>query len=163
MGEVRYNMIGPVDVPEETNSGLVLLPTNNTLMALPLKGENGPRKPEEVPQEFLGSTADVMEYAQPEVKVTMKTGNAENPESSEVVKFRGGVESFSPKAIKQNSKNLRALESEFQASAALIDRIDKNAQFRKSLDDDATRNAVIASFAKILDELTESLPDDTEE
>lgn len=155
-------MIGPVDVPEETNSGLVLLPTNNTLMALPLKGENGPRKPEEVPPEFLDSTADVMEYAQPEVKVNIKTGNADNPEATEVVKFRGGVESFSPKAIKQNSKQLRALESEFQASAALIDRIDKNAQFRKSLDDAEARKAIIASFSKILDELAESLPDTDE-
>jgi len=162
MGEVRYNMIGPVDVPEETNSGLVLLPTNNTLMALPLKGENGPRKPEEVPPEFLDSTADVMEYAQPEVKVNIKTGNEDNPEATEVVKFRGGVESFSPKAIKQNSKQLRALESEFQASAALIDRIDKNAQFRKSLDDAEARQAIIASFSKILDELAESLPDTDE-
>ncbi|MGB1033333.1 MAG: hypothetical protein ACPGWM_11980, partial [Flavobacteriales bacterium] len=89
MGEVRYNMIGPVDVPEETNSGLVLLPTNNTLMALPLKGENGPRKPEEVPAEFLKSTEDVMSYAQPEVKVKIKTGNPDNPESNEVVKFQG--------------------------------------------------------------------------
>jgi hypothetical protein len=158
MGEVRYNMIGPVDVPEETNSGLVLLPTNNTLLALPLKGENGPRKPEEVPPEFLGSTADVMEYAQPEVKVNIKTGNPDNPEASEVVKFRGGVESFSPKAIKQNSRQLRKLQSEFQASEALIDRIDKNAQFRKALDDGEARSAIIASFAKILDELAESLP-----
>ncbi|HKK39161.1 MAG TPA: hypothetical protein VJ949_07070 [Cryomorphaceae bacterium] len=158
MGEVRYNMIGPVDMPEETNSGLVLLPTNNTLLALPLKGENGPRKPEEVPPEFLESTADVMEYAQPEVKVNIKTGNPDNPESSEVVKFRGGVESFSPKAIKQNSRQLRKLQSEFQASETLIDRIDKNAQFRKALDDAEARNAIIASFAKILDELAESLP-----
>ncbi len=158
MGEVRYNMIGPVDLPEETNSGLVLLPTNNTLLALPLKGENGPRKPEEVPSEFLESTADVMEYAQPEVKVNIKTGNPDNPESSEVVKFRGGVESFSPKSIKQNSKQLRKLQSEFQASEALIDRIDKNAQFRKALDDAEARKAIIASFSKILDELAASLP-----
>ncbi len=162
MGEVRYNMIGPVDVPEETNSGLVLLPTNNTLLALPLKGDNGPRKPEEVPAEFLGSTADVMEYAQPEVKVKLNTGNPENPEVSETVRFRGGVESFSPKAIKQNSPGLRKLESEFKASEALVDRIDKNAQFRKALDDEGTRAAVIASFSKVLEELANSLPDSEE-
>lgn len=151
-------MIGPVDVPEETNSGLVLLPTNNTLMALPLKGENGPRKPEEVPPEFLESTADVMEYAQPEVKVNIKTGNTDNPEAPETVKFRGGITSFSPKAIKQSSKILRKLQSEFQASEAIIDRIDKNAQFRKALDDAEARQAIVASFEKVLDELADSLP-----
>lgn len=162
MGEVRYNMIGPVDVPEETNSGLVLLPTNNTLMALPLKGENGPRKPEEVPPEFLESTADVMEYAQPEVKVNIKTGNPDNPEAPETVKFRGGITSFSPKSIKQNSRVLRRLQSEFQASEAIIDRIDKNAQFRKALDDAEARQAIVASFEKILDELAGSLPPEEE-
>ncbi|MGB0424295.1 MAG: hypothetical protein ACPGED_08230 [Flavobacteriales bacterium] len=158
MGEVRYNMIGPVDVPEETNSGLVLLPTNNTLMALPLKGENGPRKPEEVPAEFLKSTEDVMSYAQPEVKVKIKTGNPDNPESNEVVKFQGGVESFSPKNIKKNSPLLRKLEAEFRASEALVDRIDKNAQFRKALDDDKARTAIIASLQAAIDELNASLP-----
>jgi len=158
MGEVRYNMIGPVDVPEETNSGLVLLPTNNTLMALPLKGANGPRTPEEVPSEFLNSTEEVMEYAQPEVKVKIKTGNADNPEIDQVVKFQGGVESFSPKNIKKNSPLLRKLEAEFRASEALVDRIDKNAQFRKAIDDEKARTAIIASLQAVINELNESLP-----
>ena len=158
MGEVRYNMIGPVDVPEETNSGLVLLPTNNTLMALPLQGKKGPRKPEEVPAEFLKSTEDVMSYAQPEVKVNIKTGNPENPESSETVSFQGGIEAFSPKSIKKNSPWLRKLEAEFQASEAIVDRVDKNAQFRKALDDPKAREAILAALNKVLDELSESLP-----
>ena len=75
MSQVKYNMIGPVDVPEETNSGMVLLPTNTTLIAMPFKGKNGPRKPEEIPAEFSSSTESVMEYTQPEVKVKIKTGN----------------------------------------------------------------------------------------
>ncbi len=158
MGEVRYNMIGPVDVPEETNSGLVLLPTNNTLMVLPLQGENGPRKPEEIPAEFLKSTEDVMAYTQPEVKVNVKTGNPDNPEVAEVIKFQGGVESFSPKNIKKNSPVLRKLEAEFSASSALIDRIDKNAQFRKALDDPKAREAMIAALERVVSELAESLP-----
>lgn len=162
MGDVRYNMIGPVDVPEETNSGLVLLPTNNTLLALPLKGAAGPRKPEEVPAEFLESTETVMEYAQPEVNVTLKTGNDDNPEAKETVRFRGGITSFSPKEIKQSSPRLRKLQAEFVASEAIVDRIDKNAQFRKALDDADTRAAVIASFSKVLEELAASLPDESE-
>jgi hypothetical protein len=151
-------MIGPVDVPEETSSGLVLLPTNNTLMVLPLKGENGPRKPEEVPTEFLKSTEDVMAYAQPEVKVNIKTGNPENPESAETVSFQGGVESFSPKSIKKNSPWLRKLEAEFQASESIVDRVDKNAQFRKALDDPKAREAMIVALSKVLEELNETLP-----
>ena len=88
--------------------------------------------------------------------------NADNPEAKEIVRFRGGITSFSPKEIKQNSPGLRKLQSEFVASEALVDRIDKNAQFRKALDSAETRSAVIASFSKILEELTESLPDDSE-
>lgn len=158
MAQVRYNMIGPVDVPEETNSGLVLLPTNNTLIAMPFKGENGPRKPEVLPAENIKSTEDVMEFAQPEVKVKIKTGNPENPEADETVRFQGGVEAFSPKALKKNSPWLRKLEAEFQASETLVDRIDKNAQFRKALDDSNARAAIISAFKQIINELSESLP-----
>lgn len=160
MANVRYNMIGPVDVPEETNSGLVLLPTNNTLIAMPFKGANGPRKPELIPNDFSESTEKIMEYTQPEVKVNLKTGNDENPETAEVIKFQGGVESFSPKSIKKNSKMLRTLEAEFQASESLVSRIDKNAQFRKALDDPKTREAIMALFETVLDDLSSSLPDE---
>ncbi len=163
MAQVRYNMIGPVDVPEETNSGLVLLPTNNTLIAMPFKGANGPRKPEEVPAEFIKSTEDVMDYAQPEVSVKIKTGNPDNAEANETIKFRGGVESFSPKSIKKNSPWIRKLEAEFQASEALVDRIDKNAQLRKALDDPNAREAIIAMFNEIIGELANSLPSNAEE
>ena len=163
MAQVRYNMIGPVDVPEETNSGLVLLPTNNTLIAMPFKGENGPRKPEEVPAEYLKSTEDVMEYAQPEVKVKIKTGNPENAEVDETIRFRGGVEAFSPKSIKKNSPWLRKLEAEFQSSEAIVDKIDKNAQFRKALDDPNAREAIVAALKEIISELDSSLPAESEE
>ena len=163
MAQVRYNMIGPVDVPEETNSGLVLLPTNNTLIAMPFKGEKGPRKPEEIPAEFTKSTEDVMEYTQPEVKVKIKTGDPNNSEVDETIRFRGGVESFSPKAIKKSSPWLRKLEAEFEASESLVDRIDKNAQFRKALDDPKAREAVVAALHQIIGELTESMPTDAEE
>jgi len=163
MAQVRYNMIGPVDVPEETNSGLVLLPTNNSLIAMPFKGGNGPRKPEQVPTEFSGSTEDVMNYAQPAVKVKIKTGNPENAEADETIRFQGGVEAFSPKAIKKNSPWLRKLEAEFQASETLVDKIDKNAQFRKALDDPNAREAVVAALKQIIGELTDSIPSDTED
>ncbi len=155
---VRYDMIGPVDEPEETNSGLVLLPTNNTLMVLPLKGDKGPRMPEEIPTEFLKSTEDVMSYIRPVVKVNIKTGNPENPESSETINFEGGVEAFSPKNIKKNSPWLRKLEAEFQASEAVVDRVDKNAQFRKALDDPKARAAILALLSQAIDELNQSLP-----
>ncbi len=154
----RYDMVGPVDVPEETNSGLVLLPTNTTLIAMAFKGENGPRRPEVVPKDFIKSTKDVMDYAQPEVKVKIKTGNEDNPEVTETVRFRGGIESFSPKSIKKRSSWLRRLETEFQASEALVDRVDKNPQFRKALDDPKARDAIIAVFREIVNELSESLP-----
>lgn len=163
MAQVRYNMIGPVDVPEETNSGLVLLPTNNTLIAMPFKGANGPRRPEEIPAEHIKSTEDVMEYAQPQVNVKLKTGNPEHPEVAETVLFKGGVTSFSPKNIKKNSPGLRKLEAEFQASESLVDRIDKNAQFRKALDDPKAKTAMIAAFKQILAELEASLPTEDED
>jgi len=159
----RYDMVGPVDVPEETNSGLVLLPTNTTLIAMPFKGENGPRRPEVVPKDHIKSTKDVMEYTQPEVKVKIKTGNAENPEVTETVRFRGGVESFSPKSIKKNSSWLKKLEAEFQASETLVDRVDKNPQFRKALDDPKTRAAMVAAFREIVNELSQSLPSNEDE
>ena len=157
---IRYNMPGPIDEPQETNSGLDLLPTNQTLIVMPFKGEKGPRKPEVIPQEYTKSTEDVMEFTRPEAKVKIKTGNPENAEVSETIKFRGGVESFSPAAIKQNSPWLRKLQAEFSASEALIDRIDKNAQFRKALDDPNARLAVVAMLREIINELDESIPAD---
>jgi len=162
MANVRYNMIGPVDVPEETNSGLVLLPTNVTLLALPLKGEKGPRKPEEIPAEFTKSVKGVMEYSQPELKVNIKTGDPNNAEVAETIRFRGGVEAFSPKSIKKNSKGLSRLDAEFKASEAIVDRIAKNAQFRKALDDANARQAIIAMFKEIIMDLKSSLPSEEE-
>jgi len=158
MAQVRYNMVGPVDVPEETNSGLVLLPTNNTLIAMPFKGGNGPRKPELVPEENIKSTKDVMDYAQPELTVKIKTGNPDNAEVNEKIRFSGGVEAFSPKSIKKNSPWLKRLQAEFESSETIIDRIDKNAQFRKALDDEKTRKAIVATFKNIIEELENSLP-----
>ena len=162
MAQVRYNMIGPVDVPEETNSGLVLLPTNNTLIAMPFKGEDGPRKPEEIPAEYAKSVETIMEFTQPEVKVKLKTGNPDNPENNETIRFQGGVAAFSPKSIKKNSPMLRKLEAEFQASEALVDRIDKNAQFRKALDDPNAKEAIIAILKEVISELDNSLPTQSE-
>lgn len=156
-------MIGPVDVPEETNSGLVLLNTNNTLMPLALQGKNGPRKPVILEPDQIKSTETVMEYAQPKVKVKLKTGNKDNPEVSETINFQGGVEAFSPKSIKKNSKWLRSLEAEFEASEELVGRIDKNAQFRKALDDPKSRAAIVALFKHIVNELDESLTQEEEE
>lgn len=160
---VRYDMPGPIDEPQETNSGLDLLPTNRTLVALPFKGENGPRRPEEVPADNAKSTEEIMEWAQPAVKVKIKTGNPENPEVDETVRFKGGVEAFSPKSIKQNSSSLRRLEAEFKSSEALIDKIDKHAQFRKALDDPDARAAVVAMLKEIIKELDTSLPSQAEE
>lgn len=154
---VRYNMPGPIDEPQETNSGLDLLPTNKTLIALPLKGEEAPRKPEEIPADYTKSTETVMEWADPKVKVKIKTGNPENPEAEETVRFQGGIEAFSPSSIKKNSPWLRKLEAEFQASEALVDRIDINAQFRKALDDPQTREAIIAKLLEIIGDLDQSL------
>ena len=163
MGVVRYNMIGPVDEPEETNSGLVLLPTNNTLIAMPFKGKNGPRRPEILEPDAIKSTEDVMDYAQPSVKVKIKTGNPNNPEVNETVRFSGGVVAFSPKSIKKNSPWLRRLEAEFQASETIVGRIDKNPQLRKALDDPKARAAIIAAFRQIVQELDDSLPKEEED
>ena len=160
---VRYNMPGPIDLPQETNSGLDLLPTNKTLIAMPFKGEKGPRQPEEIPPEAATSTEAVMDHVQPEVRVKLKTGNPDNAEVTDTIRFRGGVEAFSPESIKKNSPWLRRLEAEFKASEALIDRIDKNAQFRKALDDSEARYAVLAALRDIIAELDASLPANAEE
>jgi hypothetical protein len=163
MSNVRYNMPGPVDEPQETGSGLDLLPTNKTLIALPFKGAASPRKPEEVPDEYLKSTESIMEWAGPQVDVKIKTGNPDNPEAQEKVLFQGGVEAFSPAAIRKNSPALRRLEAEFQAGESLVDRIDKNAQFRKALDDANAREAILAKLLDIIAELDASLKTGTEE
>lgn len=162
MANVRYNMPGPIDEPQQTNSGLDLLPTNRTLIAMPFKGADGPRKPEAVPDEFLKSTKDIMSWAGPQVKAKIKTGNPENPEVEEVVKFRGGVEAFTPASIKSNSPWLRRLAAAFEANGTLVDRIDRNPQFRKALDDPQAREAIVAKLLEIISELDESLQEDTE-
>lgn len=154
--QVRYNMPGPIDVPMETKSGLDLLPTNRTLIAMSFKGDAAPRKPEEIPADFLKSTESVMEWAAPQVSVKMKTGNSENPEATETLRFQGGVEAFSPVSIKKKSPLLRKLQAEYQAGEALVDRIDKNPQFRKALDDADTREAIVSKFMEIIAELDAS-------
>ncbi len=155
---VRYNMPGPIDIPQETSSGLDLLPTNNTYIAMPFKGEKASRQPEEVPTEYAGSVESIMEYADPQVKVKLKTGNPENAEVDDTIRFQGGVEAFSPNMIKKNSSMLRGLEAEFKAGEALVDRIDKNAKFRKALDSPEARTAVIAALLDIISELDSSMP-----
>ncbi|MBP6185184.1 MAG: hypothetical protein KA479_09605 [Saprospiraceae bacterium] len=155
---VRYNMPGPIDVPMETNSGLDLLPTNVTYLALPLKGAQGPRRPEEVPSDSSLSTKAVMEYADPKVTVKLKTGDPENPEIEDTVRFQGGVTAFAPKEIKKNSSILQKLEAEFQASEALVDRINANAKFRKAIDDPIAREAILSVFRDIIAELDAHMP-----
>ena len=162
-GQVNYNIPGPIDEPQETSSGLDLLPTNTTMLVLPLRGAAGKRRPEEIPSENAKSTEDVMDYLQPSVKVKLKTGNANRPEAEETIRFQGGVTAFNPKEIKQTSSTLRKLDAEFQASSALIDAIDKNAQFRKAMDDEGARRAAIAQLKDIISQLEASLPSDRDE
>ena len=161
--QVRYNMPGPIDLPQETNSGLDLLPTNNTYIAMAFKGEKGSRQPEEVPAEMATSTDMVMKYADPHVKVKLKTGNPENAEVDDTIRFQGGVESFNPNSLKKNSPLLRSLEAEFKASEALVDRIDKNAKFRKALDNPEARSAVLAALMDIIAELDAHVPETGED
>lgn len=160
---VRYNMPGPIDLPQETNSGLDLLPTNRTYIAMPFKGENALRQPEEVPQEFATSTEAVMKYSDPKVKVKLKTGNAEKAEVEDTIRFQGGVEAFTPNALKRNSSILRSLDAEFKAAENLVDMIDKNAKFRKALDDPNARAAILAALSNIIAELDDSMPREEED
>lgn len=160
---IRYNMPGPIDVPMETNSGLDLLPTNMTYMALPLKGAQGPRRPEEVPAENAQSTKAVMEYADPKVSVKLQTGDPENPEMEDTIRFQGGVSAFSPKEIKKNSAILQRLEAEYEASEALVDRINANPKFRKAIDDPIAREAILSVFRDIISDLEQHMPAAPEE
>ncbi len=160
---VRYNMPGPIDIPQETNSGLDLLPTNKTYIAMPFKGEKASRQPEEIPADNSLSTEAVMKYCDPHVKVKLKTGNPEAAEVDDTIRFQGGVDAFSPESIKKNSAMLRRLDAEFKAGEALVDRIDKNAKFRKALDDAGAREAVLAALRSIMAELDASMPVENED
>lgn len=160
-GMVRYNMPGPICVPQETNSGLDLLPTNLTCMVLPLS-KNAPRQPEEIPEDKRGSVEQVMDYVQPAVKVSLATGNPNNPVQNEEIVFTGGVEAFSTKVLKNKVPLLRKLQSEFTISDSLIARIDQNAQFRKALDNPQARAAMIAILNDIIGELDATLQTNTE-
>ena len=160
---IRYNMPGPIDVPMETNSGLDLLPTNMTYMALPLKGAQGPRRPEEVPAEHASSTKAVMEFADPKVSVKLKTGDQDEPEVEDTIRFQGGVSAFSPQEIKKNSAILQRLEAENEASTALVDMINANAKFRKALDDPRAREAILSVFRDIIADLEQHMPMESED
>lgn len=159
---VRYNMPGPVPEVQETNSGLDLLPTNNTLIAMPFKGEKASRQPEVIPADMATSTNMVMKYANPHVKVKLKTGNVDNAEVEDTIRFQGGIEAFNPASIKRNSTMLKSLEAEYKAGEALVDRIDKNAKFRNALDNPSARQAIIAALMQIIGELEESVPKEAE-
>ena len=52
---------------------------------------------------------------------------------------------------------MRQLQAELLASDAIIDRIDKNAQFRKALDNNEARAAIVQLLYQIIGELDESL------
>jgi hypothetical protein len=160
MSTVRYNMPGPIDLPQETNSGLDLLPTNLTCMVLPLS-KNAPRQPEEIPEDKRGSVEQVMDYVQPSVKVGLATGNPNNPVQNTEITFTGGVESFSTKSLKNRVPLLRKLQSEITISDGLIGRIEQNAQFRKALDNPQARAAMIALLNDIIGELDETLHTET--
>ncbi len=158
-GQVNYNIPGPIDVPQETNSGLDLLPTNTTMLVLSLRGESGSRRPEEIPPEHAKSTEAVMEYLQPKVTVKMQTGNPDRPEVEETIRFKEGVTAFNPKTIKRTSPTLRKLQAEFNSSSVLIDNIDKRVQFRKAMDDADARKAAIVKLKDIIARLEQSIPE----
>jgi hypothetical protein len=158
MSNVKMNMAGPISMPVETSSGLDYLPTNRTLMTLPLS-ENAPRKPQEIPDDYMGSTEKVMEYVKPSVKVSLATGNPNSPVQTQVIDFQGGVESFAPKAISNRTPLLRTLQSEWAVSDALIGWLDKSAQFRKAMDNPQARAAVLAVLQDIIKELDENIHD----
>jgi predicted component of type VI protein secretion system len=155
---VQMNMSGPIAMPVETSSGLDYLPTNRTLMTLPLS-ENAPRKPVEIPEEHMGSTEKVMAFVKPSVKVSLQTGDTNNPAISQTIDFQDGVQSFAPKAIAQRTPVLRALQSEWAVSDALIGWLDKSAQFRKAMDNPQSRAAVLAILLNVIKELDENIND----
>jgi predicted component of type VI protein secretion system len=155
---VNMNMSGPIAMPVETSSGLDYLPTNRTLMTLPLS-ENGPKKPVEIPDDYMGSTEKVMEFVKPSVKVSLATGNPDNPTLTQTIEFQEGVQSFAPKSIAQRTPLLRSLQSEWAVSDSLIGWLDKSAQFRKAMDNPQARAAVLAILQDVINELNENIND----
>jgi predicted component of type VI protein secretion system len=149
---------GPNAVSIGTSSGLDYLPTNRTLMTLPLS-ENAPRKPVEIPEDYMESTEKVMAFVKPSVKVALATGNSDNPTISQTIEFQNGVQSFAPKAIAQRTPLLRALQSEAAISDTLIGYLDKSAQFRKAMDNPEARAAVLSILLDVIKELDENIND----
>ena len=152
MAQVDFDIPGPIGIQDiEVEQGFTMLKTNRTLLVCNLQKE-GPFDPEVLPEENTASLTKIFEYAKPQVQVTLDTGNEENREKEETIKFKE-LKDFRPEELTKSVpilQNLSAKEKRFQK---LVDEIDKNKKLQALITDPEKRAAFLDILKSVQEEL----------
>ncbi len=148
MAKLRENNVGANSIDGiQAKIGISYLPTNRTLLMLPLQGEDCPTDPEEmiISGEPTYNLGNMFNHLKPQVEVGIKTGDDAEPIDNVVVGFKS-ISDFEPENIIGNVPLLSKLRDQ----QMLIQRLESLLQegvFQRMMKD-KTQKAALVSFLK---------------
>ena len=133
--------------------GITFLPTNKTMFMLPLQGDDCPTDPDDM---IISGNAtytldNMYQKVQPQVDVSLKTGDDANPLQDVTVPFKNQSD-FDPEKIVDNVPLLSKLRDQQQ----LIQRVEQLLQegaFQRMLKDKNQKAALVGFLQSVIDDI----------
>jgi len=135
--------------------GITYLPTNRTLLMMPLQGEDCPTDPDEmiIQGEPTYSLETMFKLLKPKVDVSLKTGDEKNPLQDESIAFET-ISDFTPEKIVDNVPMLRNLKDQ-QMLIQKLEMLMQEGAFQRMLQNENQKEALIGFLQSVIAEIEE--------
>ena len=137
------------------NVGITYLPSDRTLLMMPLQGEDCPTDPEEmiIQGDSTFSVESMFKLLKPQTDVTLKTGDEHAPTKDENIKFNN-LSDFDPSKIMDQVPLLRTLKDQ-QSLIKNLEILLQQSTFQKLLQNKDQKEALIGFLQSVIVELNE--------
>ncbi|MBK8492217.1 MAG: type VI secretion system contractile sheath small subunit [Saprospirales bacterium] len=130
--------------------GITFLPTNRTLLMMPLQGDDCPTDPDEmvIQGDPTYSLETMFKLVKPKVDVSLKTGDDKNPLQDETIQF-ASISDFEPDKIVDNVPLLRNLKDQ-QLLIQKLETLMQEGAFQRLLQNKSQKPALIGFLRSVI-------------
>jgi hypothetical protein len=130
--------------------GITYLPTNRTLLMMPLQGDDCPTDPDEmvIQGDPTYSLDTMFKLVKPKVDVSLKTGDEQNPLQDETIQFNS-ISDFEPEKIVDNVPMLRNLKDQ-QMLIQKLETLMQEGAFQRLLQNKNQKEALVGFLKSVI-------------
>lgn len=138
--------------------GISYLPTNRTLLVMPLQGDECPTDTEEmiIQGNDTFSMESMFKVMKPQASVSLKTGDEQNPIKDETIKFNT-ISDFEPNKIMEQIPLLRGLKDQ-QDLIKNLEILMQQANFQRMLQNKDQKAALVSFLQSVVTDIDASEP-----